>query len=347
MERSEHSSPTDRPTILHVAQLAGVSTGTVSHVLTKSHYVRPETVERVEAAIAQLGYRPNRVAQALIKRRTHTIGMMLPNLINPSHVDLLHAVEETLGDAGYAMVFGNSQNDPVKERRCLEALRDRRVDGLITAIATDTEAREMESIARDMAVAMVNRTVPGWDGDSVIPDTDWGMIQAVDHLVSLGHREIAFVNGDPRIQTARDRRRGLDMALRRHGLAAVSITEGVFSVESGYAQTVNLLRSGIRATAICAGNDVMALGVLQAAKDNGLCVPRDLSVVGFNDIQYARFTSPSLTTVCVPYRLIGAEAARLILARLADPKSPTQQIVVRPNLVIRESSGAPRRMVAG
>ena len=338
MERGARPPSTIYPTIHDVARLAGVSAGTVSHVLTKSRYVRPETVERVETAIAQLGYRPNRVAQSLIKRQTHTIGMILPNLINPSHVDLLHAVEETLSDEGYTVVFGNSQNDPVKERRCIGAFRDRRVDGLITAIATDADAAEMRSLAEEIPVVMVNRIVPGWDGDSVLCDTRTGMELAIDHLVSLGHRQIALINGDPRIQTARMRQAGFEAALRKHGLVAAAMSEGVFSVESGRAQALDLIRSGIRVTAICAANDVMALGVLEGIKEAGLRVPENVSVTGFNDIAYARFTSPSLTTVNVPYRVMGAEAARLILDRLVDRAIRARQIFVTPRLVAREST---------
>ena len=338
MERSERLPSAIRPTIQDVARLAGVSAGTVSHALTKSRFVRPETVERVKTAIAKLGYRPNRVAQSLIKRQTHTVGMVLPNLINPSHVDLLHAVEETLSDEGYVVVFGNSQNDPVKEHCCIAAFRDRRVDGLITAIATDADVAEMRALAEEMPVVMVNRIVPGCDGDSVLCDTQIGMELAIDHLVGLGHRQIAFINGDPRIQTARMRRAGLDAALRKHGLVAAAISDGVFSVESGHAQVLDLIRSGIRASAICAGNDLMAFGVLEGIKEAGLRVPEDVSVVGFNDISYARFTSPSLTTVNVPYRLMGAEAARIILDRLANRKAPPQQIIVKPRLVVRYST---------
>jgi len=327
-----------RPTVLDVAQLAGVSAGTVSNVLTKSRYVRPETVIRVEAAVAELGYRPNRIAQSLINRRTRTIGMILPNLVSPYHVDLLHAVEDVLGDAGYAVVFGNSQNDPIREERCIDAFRDHLVDGLVTAIATDTGAEKLRALAEEMSIVMINRLVPGWDGDSVTSDTDTGMELAVGHLADLGHCYISLVNGDPRIQTARVRRTAFEAALHRRGLVAWSITEDRFSVESGRAQTESLLQSANPPTAICAGNDVIALGVLEAIKNAGLRVPDDLSVVGYNDVEYTRYTSPGLTTIHVPARAMGAEAARLILDRLARPESPTRQIVMPTSLVVRQST---------
>jgi DNA-binding LacI/PurR family transcriptional regulator len=266
--------------------------------------------------------------------------MILPNLINPSHVDLLHAVEEALGDQGYAVLFGNSQNDPVRERRYIAAFQDRRIDGLITAIATDADPAEMRALATEMPVVMVNRIVPGWDGDSVLCDTDTGMALAIDHLASLGHRRIAFLNGDPRIQTARKRRAGFDAAMRKHGLSAVAMSEGVFSVESGRAQVLELVCSGMWVTALCVGNDIMALGVLEGIREAGLRVPEDVSVVGFNDIAYARFTAPSLTTVKVPYQAMGIEAARLILNRLTNRETPPQRIFVQPELVVRRSTTA-------
>ncbi len=339
MSRHARASQGSRPTILDVARLARVSAGTVSHVLTKSRHVRPETIDRVEHAIAQLGYRPNRIARSLIKRQTHTIGMILPNLINPSHVDLLHAVEEILSEKGYAVVFGNSQNDPIKEYRCIATFRDRQVDGLITAIATDADSAEMRALVAEMPVVMVNRSVPGCDADSVHCDIETGMRFAIDHLVTLGHRWIALINGDPRIQTARTRQAGFAAALQGHGLEAAAMTEGVFSVESGRTQALDLIRSGRRVTAICAGNDVLALGVLEGLKEIGVEIPGDVSVVGFNDIAYARFTEPSLTTVNVPYRLMGAEAARIILERLANRAIPVQRIVVKAGLVVRHSTG--------
>jgi LacI family transcriptional regulator len=338
MRRARTPVPTRRPTVSDVARLAKVSVGTVSHVLTRSRYVRPRTILRVERAIKRLQYRPNRVAQSLIRRRTHTIGMLLPNLINPSHVDLLHAVEETLEAEGYAVLFGNSQNSPHREGRYLEAFRDRGVDGVITAIAMDADPSELRKMAGEMPLVMVNRQVPGWDGDCVLCDIATGMRQAVDHLVEVGHRQIAFLNGDTRIQTARFRQAAFEAALRRHRLRPAAVSAGVFSVESGYSQALELLGVGVQATAICAANDVMALGVLEALKKLGIHVPEGLSVVGFNDILYARLASPSLTTVHVPYSEMGTKAARLILERLVTRGKSTQQVTVMPQLIVRHST---------
>ncbi|HWU39087.1 MAG TPA: LacI family DNA-binding transcriptional regulator [Candidatus Acidoferrum sp.] len=338
MKRSLRSSSPRRATVSDVARLARVSVGTVSHVLTRSRFVRPKTVLKVERAIEQLRYRPNRVAQSLIRRRTHTIGMLLPNLINPSHVDLLHAVEETLEPEGYAVLFGNSQNSPNREACYLEAFRDRGVDGVITAIAMDADATELRRVAGEMPLVMVNRRVPGWDGDSVLCDVATGMRQAVDHLVGLGHRQVAFLNGDTRIQTARFRQAAFEAAMRGHRFRPAAVTAGVFSVESGCSQTLDLLGGGAQATAICAANDVMALGALEALKKLGIQVPEGLSVVGFNDILYARLASPSLTTVHVPYGEMGTKAARLMLERLVAREKPARQVMVMPQLIVRHST---------
>jgi len=332
-----------RPTVADVARAAKVSVGTVSHVLTQSRHVRPETVRRVQRAIQRLRYRPNRVAQSLIRRRTHTVGMLLPNLINPSHVDLLHAVEDTLNDAGYAVLFGNSQNEPQRELRYLEAFRDRGVDGIITAIAIDVDVDELRPAAGEVPLVMVNRQVPGWVGDRVGCDVARGMESVIAHLVALGHRRIGFINGDHRIQTARTRQAGFEAALRTHRLRSAGIRVGAFSVESGREQARAMVERPAPPTAICAANDVIALGVLEALRERKIPVPGACSVVGFNNFLYARLATPSLTTVHVPYREMGQAAARLMLERLRDPDRPVQEFIIAPRLVERDSSGPVRR----
>ena len=338
MKRSgSHSSP-EQPTVQDVARLARVSVGTVSHVLTGSRYVRPETVRRVEQAIERLGFRPNRVAQALIRQRTNTIGMIIPDVANPFFAELLRGAEEVLGTADYAVVFGNSDNDPRKQQRYVDAFRDHRVDAVIMAVASESDADEIKALASEVPMVIVDRLVPTWDGDSVVGDNHAGMELMVGHLVELGHRRIALVNGNPWLSTARHRREGFEAALRLRGLAAVSVTSGAFTLESGQQQVAGLLRSADRPTAICAGNDLLALGALAAAKEAGLRVPRDLSVAGYDDIAYASLASPSLTTVWQPARSMGAEAARLVLDRLAGGSGPGRQVVMKPRLVVREST---------
>ncbi len=341
---SARPAPGKPPTVQDVARLAGVSVGTVSHVLSNTRYVSPETRERVEWAIAQLGFRPNRVAQALISQRTKTVGMILPDVANPFFSELLRGVEDVLGAADYAVVFGNSDNDSVKERRYISTFRERRVDGMIAVIAADTDAEEMCALGEEVPMVILDRLIPGWTGDSVVGDNRAGMALVVEHLLSLGHRRIALVNGDPRLSSARERGEAFKAAMLSRGVQPVAITEGLFTLQSGYEQTARLLSMHPRPTAICTGNDLLALGALSAIMDAGLKVPQDLSLVGYDDIAYARLAYPPLTTVRQPARDMGATAARLILDRLTGVHGVDRrpvQMVLKTELVVRQSTAPP------
>ena len=328
-----------RPTVVDVARAAGVSVGTVSNVVSGARAVRPETRERVERAIAELGFRPNTVARALIRRRTQTVGMVIPDVTNPFFSDLIWEVERALTDADYAVVFGNSANDPARERRYLEAFLSRRVDALVVVVTAGADLDFVRGLAAEVPTVFVDRLVPP-DVESVVGDNDAGMALVVDHLAGLGHRRVALVNGDAGLETARAREAGADAALARHGLELAARSSGAFTLQSGDDQARALLGRD-RPTAVIAANDLLAMGVLAAAARAGLAVPGDLSVTGYDDIPYAAFTSPPLTTVRQPARAMGEEAARLLLARLAGDAGPPQRSVVGPELRLRSSTGPP------
>ncbi len=325
-----------------VAQVAGVSLGTVSHVLSSAHYVRPETRARVDAAIMELGFRPNRVARALVRHRTNTVGFVLPDITNPFFAELARGAEDVLSEADYAAVLGNSDNDPVKERRYLASFGERGVDGLIVAIAAASHADDVRSLAERIPTVIVDRTLPGWRGDNVVGDNRTGMGLAVRHLSGLGHRRLALINGDAHLSTASERRLGFSQAVVAEGIADVSYSDGAFTFESGYQQAIALLDRSNRPTAVCAANDLLALAVLSAASDRDCTVPDELSVVGYDDIAYAKLASPSLTTVRQPAYDMGAAAARLLLERLRDERRNARRLVVRPQLVVRRSTASPR-----
>lgn len=323
------------PTITDVARAARVSTGTVSHVLSGARYVRPETRARVEQAIDELGFRPSTIARALTSRRTRTAGMVVPDVTNPFFSDLIWQVERALAGAGYALIFGNSANDPEHERRYLESLLERRVEAAVLVVTADVDAALLQRVADEIPSVLVDREGAA-RADAVVGDNARGTAAAVDHLVRLGHRRIALVNGDERLPTAGERRAGVEAALARHGLEPAARTAGAFTLASGFAQMQELLDDP--PTAVCAGNDLLAMGVLKAALEDGLRVPDDLSVVGYDDIAYAAFTSPPLTTVRQPGRRMGTEAARLLLSRLGGYGGAPRRVVVHPELVVRGST---------
>ena len=242
------------PTIVDVAARAGVSTGTVSNVLSGSRHVRPETRARVEAAFAELEFRPNRIARALSQRRTSTIAMVIPDVTNPFFAELVRTVEQSLAAAGYAVLFGNAANDADAERRYLTEFADRRVDAIVAATA-GVDAEFLHRLGAELPTILVDRVADGWTGDLITDDNHAGMTAAVDHLVALGHRHIGFLDGQPTLSTGRERLTAVRRALRRHGLELTSAAAGPFTLESGYRSAHELLtspnrqpRSALRAT---------------------------------------------------------------------------------------------------
>jgi LacI family transcriptional regulator len=322
-------------TIADVARAADVSTGTVSHVLSGARNVRPQTRERVERVIAELGYRPSTIARALTSRRTRTVGMVVPDVTNPFFADLIWQVERALTDADYALIFGNSANDPQRERGYLEGLLQRRVDAAVLVVTADADESLLRRIAEEIPTVHVDRAVGATD--AVVGDNAAGTGAVVDHLVTLGHRRIALVNGDERLPTALERRAGFDAALARHGLDPAAHAAGPFTLESGQRLMLDVL--GHEPTAVLAGNDLIAMGILNAAADRGVGVPGELSVVGYDDIAYAAFTSPPLTTVRQPGGQMGTETARLLLSRLDGYDGGPRRVIVHPELVVRGSTG--------
>ena len=329
------------PTMADVARQAGVSSGTVSNVLSGARRVAPRTLRKVERAIRELDYRPNFAARALVRRQTMTVGMIVPDIVNPIFAGLLSGAEDTLSQAGFAVLFGSSQNRIEKERRYLETFRDRQVDGMIIDIASDTDDAELATLRAGIPIVLVDHVTPAWSGDSVRSDDEHGMALAVDHLVGLGHRRIALINGEAIVTGAVRRQSGFESRLAHHGLKPVWVSSGTFTMSSGHVQAGALLASDAQVTAICTGNDVLALGVLSMLREAGIEVPRAISVVGYDDIEFDAAVTPKLSTVSQPMQAMGAAAARLLLQRLQEPEGAPQTIVLRGRLVERESTAPP------
>lgn len=333
-----------RPTISDVAARAGVSIGTVSHVLTGRRFVAPERRELVNRAVADLGYHPNRIARSLTLEETNTIAMVVPDVANPFFGELMRGVEEVARSAGFCVLFGNSDNEPVEERRYLTEFSERRVDGILLAVAAGNGDTGASGPDLTMPVVALDRVPPDWPFDAVLVDNRHGIEQAVAHLVALGHTQIGLIGGDPAQSTGRERLLGFEEAMLRRGLEPAWKSVGSFSLASGRAQAAELLdrpRSEWP-TALIAANDLIALGVLAAAREAGVGVPDELSVCGFDDIAYAAIAVPALTSIRQPVREIGAQAARLLFDRIERRAGPAQTRVVRTELVVRQSTGKPR-----
>ncbi|HEX6468267.1 MAG TPA: LacI family DNA-binding transcriptional regulator [Streptosporangiaceae bacterium] len=335
-------------TLRDVAARAGVHPATASRALnpqTRS-LVNDETAARVRRAAAELGYRPNPIARSLKTSRSGSIGTVIPDLNNPLFPPIVRGIEDVLSEAGYSALIVNTDNDADREAAQVASLRTRQVEGLIFATARLRHPL-LEQLVRDgVAMVLVNRKVDTAPIPSVICDDASGVGAAMRHLVELGHRRIAHLAGPQSTSTGTVRLRAFREAVAEAGLVADDALVEVcdyWTEEQGAMAVRRLLDGGARFTAILAGNDLLALGAYDALAERGLRCPDDVSVVGFNDIRFMDKLRPPLTSVRIPHYEIGAEAARVLLERLANGSSPAKSVLLPPALVVRQSTCPPRR----
>lgn len=328
---------------------------TVSRVVNDHGYpVRAETRRRVVDAIEKLDFRPNELARGLLLKRTKTIGLVIPDIANPYYPAISRGVEDVAQEGGYAVIFCNTDRDAEKSEHYVNALLQKQVDGLIVAGGGTDFGRASERFGEHRTrVVFVGKPSPTEDARSLtwpsvrVPNED-GAVAAMEHLFELGHERIGFIGGPTDLPTARDRLAGYRKALASRGLAVSPPFEqtGDFGEESGYRAARALLGARPRPTAIFAANDRMAIGVLAAAVDGGLSVPRDLSIVGFDDVPLVSYLRPALTTVALPAYDMGAAAMGLLLELLGEDKDSTTdstRIVHLPvRLVARDSTAPPQ-----
>ena len=327
-----------------LAKHLGLSVATVSRVLTAAPAARsiPKvTQDRVFAAAAEMKYRPNVVARSLRKQQTMTIGVMVPEVSEGYATLVLSGVEERLMEAHYFYFVVSHHHRPEMIERCQHMLLDRAVEGLI---AIDTPLTHRSSVP---TVTVSGHHEP--EGvTNIILDHNRAAALAIDHLHQLGHREIALIKGQEFSSDTDARWEGIRLAMAARGLRVapqlVARLEGDAPThDPGYAATRRLLAAGKHFTALFAFNDVSAIGAIRAFREAGLRVPEDVSVVGFDDVQSAAYQNPALTTVRQPLQRMGTLAATQVLEQISSGQLPAvQQIVVSPELVVRESTRPPR-----
>ncbi len=305
-------------TIKDVAALAGISYTTVSHVVNKTRPVSERVRLKVEAAIAELDYVPSAVARSLKAKTTATIGLLVPNSLNPYFAELARGIEDYCERNNYCVILCNSDDDPDKQRNYLRVLLEKR----------DSLASGLLAVRTPMVI--VDREIAGVETDRVRIDHEEGAYLATRHLLELGHRAIAFIGGPLDNSVAQLRLAGYRRALRQAKVkvSASSVLASDFTSTGGYRAAAQLLE-GERPTAIFASNDLLGIGALRAAAERDIRVPGELSVIGFDDIQMSRYVYPALTTVGQSILQLGETAAELLL-RL-------QRIVI-PSIVLREST---------
>lgn len=334
------------PTLRDVAAAAAVHVATASRALnpmTRS-LVSSSTAARVAQAAKALGYRPNPIARSLKTARSQSVGLVIPDLTNPLVPPMVRGATSVLEPAGYDAWVVNTDNDPDRERAQIDALRAKHVDGLIVATAR-LEHPWLEALHDDgFPVVLANRLLGASRIPSVTADNAVGSSLAVDHLVGLGHTRVAHVSGPQDLSTGLVRRRGFLQAMRDHGLAEdprLVVSCSAWTEEEGARAFGALLDLGVEVTAVVAGHDRVALGCFDALTARGLTCPRDVSVVGFNDMPFMDKIRPALTTIRVAHHEVGAEAARLLLDAFRDPGRPARAVLLPPTLVVRSSTAAP------
>ena len=327
-------------TIREVAEHAGVSYATVSHVINNTRLVTEETRQRVLEAMAALNYRPNALARSLRQGKTNTLGLVLPDSANPFFAEISRSIEDEAFKKGYSVFLCNTELDTQRELFYVDVLSKKQVDGIIFVAAGDQADSLDFLVQRNMPVVMIDRNVPNVEIDAVLTDNQLGGFLATRHLLELGHKRIACIAGPSSITPSAERLIGYRKALEEAGLPYDEnlIMRGDYHAQSGLEITHAILKMDPRPSAIFALNDLMALGALRAAAEAGFFIPRDLAVVGYDDLELAHFTNPPLTTISQPKKEIGAQAVSLLVDRISRKSRPPRRLVLPPELIVRRST---------
>ena len=335
--------PSRAATLQSVADAAGVHRSTAARALNAatSHLISAEVVTRVQDVARQLGYRRDALAASLRTGRSRLVGVLLPDLANPVFAPILGGIEAELAARGYSALVANAPADADRQIAIVEQLMARRVDGLILATVRRSDPVLTHCLAAGMPVVLVNRAESHARVPTVVSDDQDGMRLAVEHLVALGHIRIGHLAGPPDLSTGMLRRQGFEAAMSRAGLdPSVVVTAASYTREAGRAAAGELLaRADL--SAIIAANDLLALGAYQMLAARGFACPRDISIVGHNDMPLVDMVDPPLTTVRIDHAAMGGEAARLVIARIEDGLEQPLVRTTRPQLILRASTAAP------
>ena len=331
-------------TIKDVARLSGVSAMTVSRVINGGTRVSPDARRRVEAAIEQLAYVPNRLARGLSRQRTGTLAVIVPDVANPFFTAIVRAAEEVARRADYHVILGDTRADLALEREIVEELIAHRAEGAVIAPVSDrsiTHLRRLEQFG--VPYVLIDRRVPGTQSDVVLGDSVGGARRLVEHLLSLGHRRIAFIVERDEVSTARERRAGYEAALTAAGIDVDPQLVAIASADpaGGAAGMRQLLERDPRPTAVFTVNNLVALGAIEAVRAAGLEVPDDIALVCFDDIEYASRLYPFLTAMEQPAQTFGTLSTQLLLERIEGrgPARP-REVVLPGEFIVRKSCGA-------
>jgi LacI family transcriptional regulator len=339
-------------TIEDVARMAGYSKSTVSRVLRgETHYMRQETSNKVLQSIASLGYRPSSVARSLVSKRTHTVGLLVSDVGNPFYPEVIRGVEDMAFENGYHVFLCNTNYDLERSMTFIRSLVDRQVDGVLVMSSSVSDDFVNELDESRVPSVILDWQVDGAEGQpgnigTILVNFESGIQAAVDYLADLGHHKFAHVSGPLLLRTSCTRRDIFLKALNDKGFHKnqAFVVEGNLRIDGGRRALADLLTRPEIPTAVFCANDLTAIGLVWAAREHGLRVPEDLSVVGLDDIQLASEMNPTLTTVSMPRCEIGHMAMKMLIRLLEKPETERDSILqnqVDTQLVIRQSTGPP------
>jgi LacI family transcriptional regulator len=330
-------------TIFDVADEAGVSYSTVSRVINNKDHVSPDKRERVLRAMAQLGYVANVQARSLARGESRVVGLLVDYLSSSYMDEIIRGIDGALDAENYDLMLYTTHRRKTKESAYVTKITRRLADGLLLILPRNAAAYLDTLRHRQFPHVLIDYLSDGQNVPSVSATNFRGAYDAITYLLSLGHRRIGFITGSMDLGCARERLDGYKAALKDHGIAfdARLVCEGDFFQPQGYHCTRSLLSLPVPPTAIFASNDMMALGVMEAARERGLRLPEDLSIVGFDDIPQASYVHPTLTTVRQPLEEMGRSATHLLLKYIAQPTASVERIELPTELIIRESCRPP------
>ena len=340
-----------RITMQDVAKRAGVSAMTVSRVVNGREGVDSETQRRVEETIRALDFVPNRIARGLVSQKTQTIGLIVPDVVNPFFAPVVRGAESAARKAGYRVLLCNSEGDLRLEREYIDDLVAHRVEGLLLAPASDRSRSSILSLLRGgFPLVLIDRALPNADCDLIVSDSANGARRLVEHLIAVGHREIAHVTDAEDTSTGRERLMGYREALEAAGIPFQSelVIQTTVDRIGGYRAAQEILARVPLPTAVFTVNNMTAVGTMEALRERGLSVPKDMGLVCFDDVEHLAVLSPFLTVIDQPAETFGSLGAQLLLERMSGKASSRpRRIVLQTDLIVRESccigSGVPAR----
>jgi DNA-binding LacI/PurR family transcriptional regulator len=331
--------------IKDVAKEAGVSTATVSHVINETKYVKDETKKKVQRAVAKLNFYPNAHARSLASGKSNFIGLLISDISNPFFPELVKSIEAAAFEHGYNVILFNTNYDEKRAAEYVQRLIELKVAG-VALMTAELEPKLIDELRRKQVRVVFNDLgIVNEFMSNIVLDYSVGIDEAVKHLVSLGHQKIVHIAGSQTIRSGIIRREAFILAMKKYipKSKKYRIFEGDFRFEGGKMAARTILDSGNLPTAVVVANDMMALGAMNEFKSAGLLIPKDISIVGFDDIAFASFSEPSLTTICSPRVEIGRRAVEALITTIKSPNQTGVEVKIPTYLIVRTSTAPPRK----